>query len=332
MNFSPADPDSIATESNNAVEFHDYSVTDSDFLGEVLSGLSRTPKAISPKYLYDQQGSVLFDKICELPEYYPARTETGIFRDNVDDIAHHIGEECILVELGSGSSEKIRVLLESFRPNQYLGVDISKEFLLEATQSLADDYPWLEVHAVCADFSSELTLPPHCNTDSVVAFYPGSSIGNFHTDEAIAFMRQIHGLVGIGGQLLIGVDLKKDEQVLHGAYNDKAGVTAAFNLNLLHRINRELGADIDVEKFQHEAFYNESKGRVEMHLVSITNQAFMIGQKKFSLATGDSIHTESSYKYSLQEFAKIAGQSGFQVRKVWTDQNDYFSAQLLVAI
>ncbi len=320
------------TESANPIEFHDYSLRSSNFLNEVLSGLSNTPKVIPPKYFYDRQGSALFDKICELPEYYPARIETGIFRDNADDIAKHIREECILVELGSGSSEKVRVLLQSLRPNQYLGVDISKEFLIEATQSLANDYPWLEVHAVCADFSGQLRLPPHCNTGPVVALYPGSSIGNFEPDEAMAFIRQIHGLVGIGGQLLIGVDLKKDERVLHEAYNDKAGTTAAFNLNLLHRINRELDANIDVEKFQHEAFYNDSKGRMEMHLVSTTNQVFKIGKRKFAVALGDSIHTESSYKYSLQEFEQLAQQSGFRVKKVWTDENNYFSEQLLVAI
>jgi len=316
----------------NPVEFHDYSAASSDFLNEVLSGLSNIPKAIPAKYLYDQRGAELFNKICELPEYYPTRTETGIFRDNADDIAEHMGEKNIFVELGSGNSEKARILLESFRPSQYLGVDISKEFLLEATQNLADDYPWLQVHAVCADFSRQLRLPAHCISSSIVAFYLGSSIGNFHPDEAVAFMQQIHKLIGIGNQLLIGVDLKKDEQFLHAAYNDKAGVTAAFNLNLLHRMNRELDADIDVEKFQHEAFYNPSRGRIEMHLVSITNQVLKIGKRKFSLALGDSIHTESSYKYSLQEFGQLAEQSGFRIQKVWTDENNYFSTQLLIAI
>lgn len=320
------------TESANLVEFHDYCVTDSDFLSEVLSGLGNTPRAIPAKYLYDQKGSMLFDKICELPEYYPTRTETRIFRDNADDIAGQMEEGCILIELGSGSSEKVRVLFESFRPNQYLGVDISKEFLLEATRNLANDYPWLEVHAVCADFSRQLSLPAHCSSGPMVAFYPGSSIGNFHPDEAIALMQQIHRLVGAGNKLLVGVDLKKDEQIMQAAYNDKAGVTAAFNLNLLHRINRELDADIDTEKFQHEAFYNPSEGRVEMHLVSTTNQVFKIGERKFTLALGDSIHTESSYKYSLQGFERLAEQSGFRVKKVWTDENDYFSAQLLTAI
>lgn len=314
------------------VRFYDYSPRSADFKHDVLAGLAKRPRAIPPKYFYDRAGSELFDKICEQPEYYPAQTEIGIYRQHAAAIARHIGRRCVLVELGSGASEKIRLLLESLRPRQYLGVDISKAFLLEATNNLAADYPWLEVHAVCADFSSQLTLPPRCADGPVVAFYPGSSIGNFEPEQAKALIRRVRRLLGKGGKFLIGVDLEKDHDILRRAYNDEAGVTAAFNLNLLNRMNAELGANINVDQFEHEAFYNEAAGRVEMHLVSMARQRFQIDAREFSFSPGERIHTENSHKYSLPGFAQLARCADFAVDKVWTDEKKFFSVQLLTAV
>ena len=315
-----------------SVQFYDYSPRSADFKHDVIAGLARRPRAIPPKYFYDQTGSELFDRICEQPEYYPAQTEIGIYRRHAADIAECIGRGCVLVELGSGASEKIRPLLESLRPRQYLGVDISKAFLLEATNHLAEDYPWLEVRAVCADFTERLALPPQCADGPVAAFYPGSSIGNFEPRQAEELIRRVRRLVGKGGKFLIGVDLEKDRDILHRAYNDEAGVTAAFNLNLLNRMNAELGANINVDQFEHEAFYNEAAGRVEMHLVSTARQRFQIDGRQFSLSPGERIHTENSHKYSLPRFADLARGADFAVDKVWTDDKKFFSAQLLTAV
>ncbi len=322
----------IPEANNSTVTLHDYIPADSDFQADVLKGLSSTPRAIAPKYFYDHRGSELFDQICDLPEYYPTRTENKILQSYSGEIATHIHEDAVLIELGSGASKKIRTLLESVKPLRYVGVDISKDFLLQSTQTLADTYPWLDVHAVHADFAQFLSLPDDCLGEQNLAFYPGSSIGNFTHDEARHFLKQIHDLVGLNGKLLIGVDLKKDPAVLHAAYNDAQGVTAAFNVNLLHRIQNELESDIDPDKFQHEAFYNETEGRIEMHLVSTANQSFTISGHKFTFALGDSVHTENSYKYSLAEFKDLASSAGFDVEQVWCDENDLFSEQLLRAI
>jgi len=314
---------------SSQVRFHDYAPADSDFLAEVIAGLSQRPKAISPKFFYDRRGSELFDEICLQPEYYPTRTEIGILQDNAEDIAALIGDESVLVELGSGASEKVRLLFDALSPASYMGVDISKDFLLLATRRLAQDYPELEVHAVCADFSRQLELPERAQRGQVVAFFPGSSIGNFEPRAAVQFLRQVAGCVGRGGKLLIGVDLKKDIATLNRAYNDAAGVTAAFNLNLLQRMQDELDAELDIDAFSHLAFYNAVLGRIEMHLVSAREQAIVLEDEVFALAAQESIHTESSYKYRLDEFARLAGRAGFSVEQVWTDARQMFSVQLL---
>lgn len=314
---------------NQAVRFHDFSPAQSDFLTEVIEGLSSRPKKISPKYFYDQRGSELFDEICLQPEYYPTRTEISILKNNAHDIAQHIGNSFTLVELGSGASEKVRLLFEKLKPESYLGVDISKDFLLQATRQLAKDYPWLDVHAVCSDFSSNLELPEHCERDQLVAFFPGSSIGNFEPEEAVKLLKQVARAVGKNGKLLIGVDLKKQERVLNAAYNDEAGVTADFNLNLLQRMKSELDAHVEPENFSHHAFYNEEKGRVEMHLVSEIDQTIVIGEHEFVIDQNESIHTENSHKYSIDEFAELADNAGFDVVNTWLDEQGLFSVQLL---
>jgi dimethylhistidine N-methyltransferase len=291
----------------------------------VVNGLQCEPKAIPPKFFYDETGSRLFDAICELPEYYPTRTEMALLHKHADEIANLIGTECLLIEPGSGSSQKVRMLLEALQPAAYMPMDISRNYLLQAAQQLATDYPWLEVHATCIDFTTELTLhfcPPHAHR---VAFFPGSSIGNFEPADAVSFLQNIANMVGVGGGLLIGVDLKKDESILNAAYNDEQGVTAEFNLNLLSRINRELNGNFDLETFQHKAFYNPHGGRIEMHLTSCLSQIVKVGDEQIDIAVNESIHTENSYKYSIEEFSSLARLAGFELVNVWTDADELFS-------
>jgi len=296
---------------------------------DVLAGLAATPKAISPKHFYDQRGSELFEQICRQPEYYPTRTEEQILRQAADEIAALAGPGGCLLELGSGASRKVRLLLERLRPASYLGIDISRDFLRSSTQRLAADYPWLEVHAACADFSRPLQLPRELRSARPLAFFPGSSIGNFTPAEARRFLLNLHGLLPQGGGLLIGVDLIKDVERLEAAYNDAAGVTAAFNLNLLERIRRELDSDIDPARFVHRAFYNEALSRIEMHLVSPEAQRVRIGDRRFDFAAGESLRTEISCKYSLESFAALARSAGFTPCALWTDPQQLFSVHYL---
>lgn len=312
-------------QSIGTIRFYDNHPKPVDFYTEVINGLQCDPKTIPPKFFYDEKGSKLFDAICKLPEYYPTRTETALLSKHADEIANLIGRECLLIEPGSGSSQKVRMLLEALQPAAYMPMDISRNYLLQAAQQLAADYSWLEVHATCIDFTSELTLYsglPHAHR---VAFFPGSSIGNFEPAEAIGFLQNIARMVGVDGGLLIGVDLKKDESILNAAYNDAQGVTAKFNLNLLARINRELDADFDLDLFQHEAFYNSDAGRIEMHLTSCSPQTVTIDGKKINISDNESIHTENSYKYGIEEFSSMAKMAGFELVNVWTDADKLFS-------
>lgn len=312
-----------------AVRFEDRHPGTASLREAVLAGLARFPKSIPPKFFYDERGSRLFDAICELPEYYPTRTETGILRRIAGEIAALAGGDCLLVELGSGASRKVRLLLEALRPAAYLGIDISRDFLLASTRRLARDYPWLRVHAACADFSQPLRLD-HCPTQPRrLGFFPGSSIGNFEPAEAEALLRRLQELLGPDGALLIGVDLKKDQALLHAAYNDRQGVTAAFNLNLLRRIRAELDADLDPNGFAHRAFYNPGPGRIEMHLESRRAQRLRIDGQVFTFQAGETIHTENSYKYSVAEFQALARRAGYRPERVWTDPRGLFSVHWL---
>ena len=315
-----------------AVRFYDEQPSPATLRDEVLQGLAARPKRIAPKFFYDERGSRLFDAICELPEYYPTRTEMAILESCADEVAHLAGADCTLIELGSGASKKIRLLLETLWPRQYFGIDISREFLLESVQLLARDYPWLEVHAACADFAQDLDLPDCPGSGRKLAFFPGSTIGNFEPRDALAFLQRVRRLIQPGGALLIGVDLKKDPQVLNDAYNDSQGVTAAFNLNLLERLRTELGAKLDPDNFRHRAFYNTTHGRIEMHLVSRCTQEIRILGKRFRFDAGESIHTESSYKYSVEEFHALAHRAGLQPRQVWLDAERLFSVHYLSVI
>ena len=316
-------------EAGEPFQFHDAPSTAADLRAEVMRGLARHPKSIPPKFFYDQRGSELFDAICRLPEYYLTRTETEILRTCAPDIARLIGPGAVLVEFGSGATEKVRLLLDALAPAGYLGIDISREFLTAATARLARDCPWLPVHAACADFSQALSLqypPAHSRR---LVFFPGSSIGNFTPAESVEFLARQRPLVGADGGFVIGVDLKKDERVLHAAYNDAAGVTAAFNLNLLVRIKRELGAHVDIAGFTHEAPYNAGAGRIEMYLVSRQEQVIGIDDREFHFAAGERLHTENSYKYTVAEFQELARRAGYEPTAVWTDAVDRFSVHYL---
>jgi len=312
-----------------AITFHDLHPGHDDIAADVLSGLSREHKSIPPKYFYDAEGSRLFDAITELPEYYPTRTELAMLHEYADDIAEKAGTGHLLVEPGSGSCTKARVLFEGLKPCAYVPMDISADHLRAAASEVALDYPWLEVHAACTDFTRLMSLPPDSPEGRRLAFFPGSSIGNFDPQAAVGFLTMIADMVGPDGRLLIGVDLKKDRQILEAAYNDALGVTAAFNLNLLARINRELGADFELSQWRHKAFYNETEGRIEMHLVSrVAQQVSLLGHR-FEFAEGETIHTENSYKYSVDGFRALAARAGFVGDTVWTDAGQLFSLHLL---
>ena len=311
--------------------FYHVAPEENNFQQEVIEGLSRQPRCIPPKYFYDQAGSRLFESICEQPEYYPTRTETTLLKQYASEIAAVVGNDCHLIEPGSGSCEKVRHLLDALQPSAYVPLDICCGFLEKAAAGIAEDYPWLEVHAVCTDITDEVSLPFIPEQADAVMFYPGSSIGNFDPDDARGFLACLANITGEGGGLLIGVDLKKDPGILDAAYNDANGVTAAFNLNLLRRINRELAGDFDLDTFAHHAFYNSDRGRVEMHLVSEREQTVRVDGHTFEFSAGDSIHTENSYKYTIDEFQALAQQAGFTPCRVWSDREDLFSLHYLRA-
>ncbi|GHC25290.1 dimethylhistidine N-methyltransferase [Kushneria pakistanensis] len=309
------------------VQFHDQladPASEQSLLEAITVGLTDSPRWISPKHFYDHRGSELFDQICQQPEYYPTRTEEMILERSVDAIADCVGEDIDLIELGSGASHKIRLLLDALRPHHYVGVDISRDFLLESTQRLADDYPWLSVHALCADFTAPFSLPALEGDARPVVFFPGSSIGNFTPREAGELLERVHDQLPPGGGLLIGVDRIKDRDRLEAAYNDAAGVTREFNLNLIHRLRDELGAEVSPTDFEHLAFYNEAASRIEMHLVSQRDQTFTLDEQTIALKAGEHIHTENSWKYSREGFEKLAGHAGFTPRKHWCDDQALF--------
>jgi dimethylhistidine N-methyltransferase len=314
---------------NPSVCFYDYQPAPADMRAEVIHGLSQDQKRIPPKFFYDRRGSRLFDAITELPEYYPTRTEIGILHSHGAEMAEVVGRGALLVELGSGSSLKIRCLLEALEPAVYVPVDISRDHLMESATKLAASFPGLEVHAACADYSVPFGLPVEPNGHDLAAFFPGSSIGNFDPADARHFLERIGTLVGPGGKLLIGVDLVKDSRTLHAAYNDAQGVTADFNLNLLRRINRELEGDFDLATFEHNAFFNADESRIEMHLVSRIEQTVRVAGRGFAFRAGESIHTESSYKYTIEGFQALARQAGFEAARCWTDTKQLFSVHCL---
>ncbi|MBD3675923.1 MAG: L-histidine N(alpha)-methyltransferase [Planctomycetaceae bacterium] len=302
-------------------------LTESDFLADVWKGLSRPQKTLPCKYFYDVRGSELFDQICELDEYYPTRTELEIMESCVDRMAEKIGPHSTLIEFGSGSSLKTRLLLDSLTPPlTYAPIDISGDYLLDVADSLRSLYPQFEIVPIVADFTQPIDTFQLAESPSRrVVYFPGSTLGNFPQEEAGRLLKQMADLVGPEGSLLIGIDLEKEIDVLKAAYNDSAGVTAEFNLNLLTRINRELEGDFDLDQFRHEAIWNEKHSRIEMHLVSDCEQTVTIAEREFEFATGESIHTENSHKYSLDRFSALAEAAGFRIETSWTDERDWFA-------
>lgn len=298
------------------------------FAADVLAGLRSNPMHLPCKYLYDDIGSQLFDQICNLPEYYPTRTEESILHQHGKAIAAVLGRDFALVEFGSGSSRKTRLLLQQVAAASYLPIDISGRQLAKSAARIAACYPALRVHPVCADYTQPLQLPPQADGRRVV-YFSGSTIGNFHPEQAIAFLGSMRRLCENDGDILIGVDLRKDADVLWHAYNDAAGITAQFNLNLLRRINRQLGANFNVDQFAHYAPYNAAEGRVEMHLVSRIDQTAWMGDEPIHFRSAQTIRTECSYKYTLEGFAQLAGKANLVVRHVWTDPKQWFSLQHL---
>ena len=302
-----------------------------DFLTDVLDGLSRPRKQLPPKYFYDARGARLFEDICALEEYYIPSAETEIMETHIDEMVDLLGEDVLLIEYGCGDCAKTRLLLDRLHsPAGFVPIDISSEQLQRVASDLESSYPGLEVMPVCADYTRYYTLPwPARSFSRKVVYFPGSTLGNFDPLPARDFLDHIGDTCGTGGALLIGVDLRKDPRVLHRAYNDRDGVTAAFNLNILARINRELGADFRLDGFTHYAFFNPLASRIEMHLVSLREQDVHVGGVTVHFSVGESIWTESSYKYSIEDFERLVSRTGFEVGKVWTDERDWFSVQYL---
>jgi dimethylhistidine N-methyltransferase len=310
---------------------HDLHMQTSAFARDVIEDLSQYPKRLSPKYFYDAKGSELFEAITRLPEYYPTRTELGILQERAGEISAIVPDGAALVEFGAGAATKVRLLLNECAVSAYVPVDISGDFLTAQAEALRQDFPELDVYPVAADFTAPFALPSAVAAMPKVGFFPGSTLGNFEPHEACAFLRSVRGILGRNAQLVIGVDLEKDQRVLYQAYNDASGVTARFNLNLLDRINRELGGNFDTSAFRHRAIYDSDWHRIEMHLISTKAQKVRVLDRSFSFRPFESIHTENSYKYSLERFIALAHGSGWTRRESWTDAARMFSVHAMVA-
>ena len=324
----------MAMASGCVQQLQDLEPTTQDFESAVVEGLSAAVKTLPCKFFYDAAGSALFDRICKLPEYYPTRTELRILERHAGEMAELLGPEAALVEFGSGSANKVGLILSRLEnPRVYVPVDISRSHLLAGAAALARAFPELRVAPVCADYTRAFRLPEVARSapGRLGGFFPGSTIGNFTRPEAVEFLRQTRQTLGSGAVMIVGADLRKDEAVLNAAYDDSAGVTAAFNLNLLRRINRELGGNFDLAGFAHEARWNADEGRVEMHLVSRGRQQVRIGGQHFDFMPGESIHTENSYKYTIDGFRELASEAGYEPLRVWTDAKQLFSVHALRA-
>lgn len=296
---------------------------------EVIDGLRKDQKTLPSKYFYDERGSQLFDEITELEEYYPTRTESKILEDNVKEIANYLGEEVLLIEPGSGSSSKTKILLSNMdNICCYIPMDISGDYLNKIAEQLRIEFPRISILPLAADYTKPFELPESSPDARKVVFYPGSTIGNFKKEKVEQFLKVIHDIIGKDGAFLIGVDLKKETSILEAAYNDAKGTTAAFNKNIFTHLNREIGSTFEADLFEHKAVWNEHKGRIEMHLFVKENHAIQINGDRIFFMKGESIHTENSHKYTLNGFADMVS-DWFEVKKVWTDENNYFSVQYL---
>lgn len=315
-----------------AIRLHDLHPSTDDIRGDVLAGLSRQPRRLPSKYFYDARGSALFERICEQPEYYLTRTELAIMRSHVADIAAALGPDVLLVEYGSGSGVKTRLLLEHLvSPVAYVPVEISRSALMASVERLGVAFPFVEMLPVCADFTEPFALPrPVRPQRRNVVYFPGSTIGNFDNRDAVGLLRQMRSEMGEGGAAVVGVDLVKDRAVIEAAYNDAAGVTAAFTLNMLERFNRELDADFDLDGFAHRAQYNPMAERIETFIVSRREQDVHVAGQCFHFAAGEAMLVEYSCKYSPESFARLAARAGLRVERMWTDPAKLFSVQCLV--
>lgn len=315
-------------ESGN-VSFFDAHPAQGDYRSEIIAGLSSEPKTVNPKWFYDKRGSELFAEITEQPEYYPTRTETALLEQHRAAISERCGRGCVFIEPGSGNCEKARLLLDELAPTAYVPIDISASFLRQAAQDLGRDYAWLPVNAICADFNDFDSFESHLPAGKRVVFYPGSTIGNLEPDAANTFLRSVRDLIGADGGMLVGVDLHKGTSRLDAAYNDSAGVTAAFNLNMLTHVNRLLEGNFKEDAFSHRAFYNEKEQRIEMHLVSRVEQSVHCAGHTFQFRAGETLHTESSYKYTVEGFTRLAADAGLNVQESWIDPERLFSLHYL---
>jgi dimethylhistidine N-methyltransferase len=333
MNLDPQQSPNLSSARRGLRFFDDQPVAE-NILTEVIAGLTQPQKVLPAKYFYDEKGSKLFEAITQLPEYYPTRVEINLLREHRETIAQLVKDDVWLLEYGSGASLKIRLLLQAIRPNCYVPMDISKDFLLASAESLMEDYPWLNVYAACVDYSQPVRLPADMITSAQkLGFFPGSSIGNFSPQEAQIFLQGVRQTLGKDGAMLIGIDLQKDKPILEAAYNDCQGVTAAFNFNILQHINGVLGTKFNLEHFEHKAIYSEEKSRIEMHLISTMDQIVKISDSnnpdsetaQIVFKSGETIHTENSYKYSKQGFTDLVEGAGFEVRECWSDDKEYFA-------
>lgn len=331
MNKPEKNTRKAVSEATGNVSFRNEHPAAGDNREELLAGLKQKQKVINPKYFYDEEGSCLFDRITRLPEYYPTRTEIDILSRNRREISEACETGCLFIEPGSGSCEKARLLLNDLQPCAYVPVDISADFLLQAAVQLGNEYPWLTVHAVCADFNNSWSFVEDLPAGKRVVFYPGSTIGNLEPENALKFLKRVRAMVGAEGGMLIGVDLHKSSARLNAAYNDSQGITAEFNRNILSCINSVLEANFDPAKFAHHAFYNTEKRRIEMHLVSGQAQTVHCKGSDIEFAEGETIHTESSYKYTLEGFAALAADAGLSLNKSWLDDDALFSVHYLSA-
>jgi dimethylhistidine N-methyltransferase len=312
------------------VTLHDFAPAQESFADALLKGFSEPQKAIPARFLYDEQGSRLFDQICELPEYYPTRTELSILRDRAPEIAEVIGRCAALVEFGAGSSQKVRLVLDALdSPVAYVPIDVSRQHLIQLSEEIATDHPSLEVAAVCADYTQPLELPEFTKRARRVGFFPGSTIGNLPREEAVAFLAAWAPQLSSDGAMIVGVDLRKSSDIVLPAYDDDQGVTAAFSLNVLARANREAGADFDLSAFRHHVTYDPQTGRVAIHLESLRDQEATVRGSLFHFAKGELVHTEDSNKYTVEDFQALAREAGYTPEAVWTDPKGLFSVHAL---
>ena len=317
---------------DSQVTFHDHKPKQLSLYDAVIHGFSRQDKCLPPKFFYDERGSHLFDQICNQPEYYVPDVERRLLLKHRRHLAELIGKKRTVIEPGAGSLTKVRLLLDELQANTYVPMDISADYLQSACDMLAEDYPELDIQAVCVDFTHSMPLPEGLTEDPRIVFFPGSSIGNFHYQEARQFLSMVRKNLGDDGMMLIGVDTKKPVSILNAAYNDSAGITAEFNLNLLHRIRNELDSELNIDNFDHRAFYNTSKGRIEMHLVSQCDQSVRIGSHDFEFKSGESVHTECSYKYTPDEFIALAREANLELVEYWLADDALFGLYLLKSV